>query len=98
MATTAENIEEEVGRVVDEAKELQELVATHISKTSSEEQSLRQRALRLDASILRLRSLLDSLLSQKVLDAKLADKVRFPFLIFVIQYMCLETVNCLPVL
>ncbi|KAF7833855.1 transmembrane protein 120-like protein isoform X1 [Senna tora] len=75
MTASAENIEEEVGRVVEDAKELQDMVANHISKTSSEEQFLRQRALSLDSSIHRLRSLLDSLLSHKLLDLKLADKL-----------------------
>lgn len=79
MSITAENIEEEVGRTVEDAKELQDLVTTHISKTSIEEQSLRQRALSLNDSIKRLRSLLDSLLSQKLLDPKVADKVKFYF-------------------
>ncbi|KAK4276399.1 hypothetical protein QN277_019347 [Acacia crassicarpa] len=75
MSITAENIEEEVARTVEDAKELQELVTTHISKTSIEEQSLRQRALSLNDSIKRLRSLLDSLLSRKLLDPKVADKL-----------------------
>ncbi|KAI4305055.1 hypothetical protein L6164_028445 [Bauhinia variegata] len=75
MTTAVENIEEEVGRVVEDAKELQDLVSTYISKTSGEELSLRQRALSLDSSIHRLRSLLDSLLSHKLLDPKLADKL-----------------------
>lgn len=76
MTTAAENIEEQVGRVVEDVKDLQELVTTHISKTSIEEQSLRQRALSLDSSIKRLRSLLDSLLSHKLLDPKVAEKVK----------------------
>ncbi|KAJ7956586.1 Transmembrane protein [Quillaja saponaria] len=74
-ATTEEaalNIEGEVGRVVEEVKDLQDSAATHISK---EEQSLRERAISLDSSIHRLHSLLYSLLSHKLLDPKLAEKL-----------------------
>ncbi|KAL9439739.1 hypothetical protein AB3S75_025235 [Citrus x aurantiifolia] len=70
--------EEEVERVVEEAKELQEAAATLINRTSSEEQSLRQRALSLDSNIRRLRSLLHSSISSTNnllrFDSKLADK------------------------
>ncbi|KAJ7982551.1 Transmembrane protein [Quillaja saponaria] len=71
-AAAVENIEGEVGRVVEEAKELQDSVATHISK---EEQSLRERVISLDSSIHRLHSLLESFLSNKLLDPKLAEKL-----------------------
>ncbi|KAH9718783.1 TMPIT-like protein [Citrus sinensis] len=71
--------EEEVERVVEEAKELQEAAATLINRTSSEEQSLRQRALSLDSNIRRLRSLLHSSISSTNnllrFDSKLADKL-----------------------
>ncbi|GAB4834824.1 hypothetical protein Ancab_033092 [Ancistrocladus abbreviatus] len=68
-------VEEEVGRVVEQAKELQEAASSFISKSSKEEQLLRQRALSLDASIVKLRSSIDSLLCDKRLDPKLAEKL-----------------------
>ncbi|KAE8054998.1 hypothetical protein FH972_011873 [Carpinus fangiana] len=76
LEESAKNIEEQVGRVVEQAKELQDSAASFISKTSSDEQSLRHRALSLDSSIRRLRSLLHSLLSHNLLQPKLADKLQ----------------------
>ncbi|KAK9197549.1 hypothetical protein WN944_012732 [Citrus x changshan-huyou] len=77
--SNCEKVEEEVERVVEEAKELQEAAATLINRTSSEEQSLRQRALSLDSNIRRLRSLLHSSISSTNnllrFDSKLADKL-----------------------
>lgn len=77
--SNCKKVEEEVERVVEEAKELQEAAATLINRTSSEEQSLRQRALSLDSNIRRLRSLLHSSISNTnnllLFDSKLADKV-----------------------
>ncbi|KAF5729816.1 transmembrane protein [Tripterygium wilfordii] len=70
-----QKVEEEVGRVVELAKELQDSASTYISRTFSDENSLRQRALSLESSVRRLRSLLDSLLSNKLIDPKLADKL-----------------------
>ncbi|XVE58221.1 hypothetical protein DITRI_Ditri04bG0152600 [Diplodiscus trichospermus] len=72
---SANKAEEEVGRVVEQARELQESGASLISRISSEEQSLRQKANSLESSIRRLRSSINSLLSQKLLDPKLADKL-----------------------
>lgn len=74
-ASTVEKMEEEVCSVLEEAKELSDAVSAHMSKTQSDEQPLRQRALRLDSRIHSLRSSLDSLLSHKLLDPKLADKL-----------------------
>lgn len=74
LEDSVKNIEEEVGRVVEQAKELQDSAASFISKTSSDEQSLRHRALSLDSSIRRLRTLLHSLLSHNLLQPKIADK------------------------
>ncbi|KAF5734927.1 transmembrane protein [Tripterygium wilfordii] len=70
-----QKVEEEVGRVVEQAKELQDSASTYISRTFSDENSLRQRALSLESSIRRLRSLLDSILSSKLIDPKLAEKL-----------------------
>ncbi|KAJ4830932.1 hypothetical protein Tsubulata_009164 [Turnera subulata] len=56
--TETRRIEEEVERVVEAAKELQDSASSLISKSWSEEQSLRQRALSLDSSIKRCHSLL----------------------------------------
>ncbi|XWS48690.1 hypothetical protein CRYUN_Cryun13aG0097900 [Craigia yunnanensis] len=72
---SANKVEEEVGRVVEQARELQESGASLISRISNEEQSLRQKANSLDSSIRHLRSFINSLLSQKLLDPKLADKL-----------------------
>lgn len=74
LEQTAGNIEEEVTRVLEQAKELQDSAASLLSKASNDEQSLRLRAISLDSSIRRLHSLIDSLLSNKILDPKLADK------------------------
>ncbi|XVF51139.1 hypothetical protein PTKIN_Ptkin04bG0160600 [Pterospermum kingtungense] len=73
---SANNVEEEVERVVKQARELQESGASLISKISNEEQSLRHKANSLESSIRRLRSLIHSLLSQKLLDHNLADKLK----------------------
>ncbi|KAJ8764842.1 hypothetical protein K2173_010307 [Erythroxylum novogranatense] len=70
-AATAE-IEEEVGRLVEQARELQESAASLFSKSSIEEQSLRQRALSLDSSIRRCHSLI---CSNKNLHPKFARKL-----------------------
>ncbi|KAH9718785.1 TMPIT-like protein [Citrus sinensis] len=97
--------EEEVERVVEEAKELQEAAATLINRTSSEEQSLRQRALSLDSNIRRLRSLLHSSISSTNnllrFDSKLADKDRTAllFLLFPSTLLILRSWiwdGCLP--
>ncbi|XWS50229.1 hypothetical protein CRYUN_Cryun12cG0070600 [Craigia yunnanensis] len=72
---SANKVEEEVGRVVEQARDLQESGASLISRLSNEEQSLRQKANSLESSIRRLRSLINSLLSQKLLDPRLADKL-----------------------
>lgn len=68
-------IEESVVSVLEEAKEIQDSVSVHISKTLSDEQPLRQRALVLDSKIISLRSSLDSLLSNKLIQPSLADKL-----------------------
>ncbi|CAN0908977.1 Transmembrane protein 120 homolog [Linum grandiflorum] len=73
--SSASKVEEEVGRVVEEARLLQESASSHIAKSSNDEQSLRHRANSLDSSIRRCRSLLQSLLSRRLIDNKLADKL-----------------------
>ncbi|XP_059662078.1 uncharacterized protein LOC132308108 [Cornus florida] len=75
LEQSATNVEEQVSRVADMAKELQESAARLVSKATGDEQSLRQRALAVNSSILRLRSLIDSLLHNHLLDPKLADKL-----------------------
>ncbi|WRX18131.1 Ion channel TACAN/TMEM120B - like 1 [Theobroma cacao] len=55
---SANKVEEEVGRVVEQARELQESGASLISRISNEEQSLRQKANSLESSIRRLQDLL----------------------------------------
>ncbi|KAJ4711742.1 hypothetical protein OWV82_014104 [Melia azedarach] len=72
MDESSKKVEEEVERVVEQAKELQDSASSLINRTSSEEQSLRQRALSLDSNIRRLRSLLRS---NNLFDSKLVDKL-----------------------
>ncbi|PPR83656.1 hypothetical protein GOBAR_AA37052 [Gossypium barbadense] len=71
----ASNVEEEVGEVLEQTRELQESGASLLWRLSNEEQSLRQRANSLESSIRSLRSLITSVLSQKLLDPELADKL-----------------------
>ncbi|CAI0441870.1 unnamed protein product [Linum tenue] len=73
---SASQVEEEVGRVVEEARQLQESAASHIARSFSEEQSLRQRANSIDSSVRRCRSLLHSCLSRRLIDAKLEDELQ----------------------
>ncbi|KAM7531530.1 hypothetical protein LguiB_034940 [Lonicera macranthoides] len=74
-AQSANNVEGEVGRVSEMAKELQESASSHLAKTTSEEHSIRQRALALNSSIRRLRSLIISLSHNHLLDPNLANKL-----------------------
>ncbi|KAK7839847.1 transmembrane protein 120 like protein [Quercus suber] len=69
---SAKKVEEEVGRVVEQAKELQDSASSFISKASFDNQSLRNRVVSLDSSIRRLRSLLSH--NHHLLDPKLVDK------------------------
>ncbi|XP_055961451.1 uncharacterized protein LOC126678149 isoform X2 [Mercurialis annua] len=71
-SSSLSTVEEEVGRVVEQAKQLQESAASLIASSSNEEQSLRQRALLLDSSIRRCRSLL---LHSTNLDTNLSHKL-----------------------
>ncbi|CDP04959.1 unnamed protein product [Coffea canephora] len=64
---------EQVSRVVEQAKELQDLSASLISRTSREEDSLRQRANSLNSSIHSLRSSIRK--SNLLLDSTLAEKL-----------------------
>ncbi|KAH7513620.1 hypothetical protein FEM48_Zijuj11G0000200 [Ziziphus jujuba var. spinosa] len=52
---TIDNLEDQVGKVVEQTKELQEEALALINKNATDEQSLRQRAQSLDSSICRLR-------------------------------------------
>ncbi|XP_023898837.1 uncharacterized protein LOC112010716 [Quercus suber] len=70
---SAKKVEEEVGRVVEQAKELQDSASSFISKASFDNQSLRNRVVSLDSSIRRLRSLLSH--NHHLLDPKLVDKL-----------------------
>lgn len=75
-------MEEEVGKVMEQARELQEAGAGLISMISNDEQSLRLKANSLESSIRHLRSSITTVLSQKLLDRKLAEKVNSPLCIF----------------
>lgn len=70
------NTAEEVSRIVEQSKELQESASTLIFRNSQEEASLRQRALALDSNIKRVRSFIASSVKKGNLDPKDAEKVR----------------------
>lgn len=84
-------IEQQLGRLLEEAKELEESAVTLIYKSSTEEQSLRHRAQSLESSIRRLRTSVDSLLSSKQLDLKLAEKA-WSFAIACLCFMYLREI------
>ncbi|KAD3068765.1 hypothetical protein E3N88_36645 [Mikania micrantha] len=71
------NTAEEVCRIVEQSKELQESAANLISRNSQEEASLRQRALGLDSDIKRLHSFIASSVKKGKLDPKDAEKVSY---------------------
>ncbi|OAY75226.1 hypothetical protein ACMD2_16152 [Ananas comosus] len=60
MAGDASALLEEAARAAERARELQEAAAAHISRTWTEEEALRKRALALDSDLRRLQSSLDS--------------------------------------
>ncbi|KVH89496.1 transmembrane protein 120 homolog [Cynara cardunculus var. scolymus] len=68
------NAAEEVCRIVEQSKELQESASTLISRNSQEEESLRRRALALDSSIKMLHSFISSSVKKGNLDPKDAEK------------------------
>ncbi|GMI89598.1 hypothetical protein like AT1G33230 [Hibiscus trionum] len=59
---------------MEQAKELQEFGTSLLWKVSNEEQSLRQNAISFESSIRRVRSIISSLVAQKLLDCCLASK------------------------
>lgn len=69
------NTADEVSRIVEQSKELQDSATSLISRTSEEEASLRQRALALRSNIKMLRSFIASSLKKGNLDPKNAAKV-----------------------
>ncbi|CAH1446597.1 unnamed protein product [Lactuca virosa] len=69
------NAADEVSRVVEQSKELQDSATSLISRTSEEEASLRQRALALRSNIKMLRSFIFSSLKKGNLDPKNAAKM-----------------------
>lgn len=69
---------EDVARVGELARELQDSAANLISRTSNEEQALRQRAVGLDADLRRLQTSVNAAVRRGgALDAKDADKVEW---------------------
>ncbi|CAO2831682.1 unnamed protein product [Amaranthus hypochondriacus] len=68
-------IEEEVQKVVEQAKEVQEVASSLISKSLKEEKDLQQRALSLDASITKLSRSISSLTRDGHIDFRLAEKL-----------------------
>ncbi|KAA3475924.1 transmembrane protein 120-like protein [Gossypium australe] len=75
-SASADKFEEEVVRVLEQARELHESGASLLWKISNEEQSLRQKAISLESSIRRVRSSINSLVSKKLLDPKFASKAK----------------------
>ena len=69
------NTAEEVSRILEQSKELQESAATLISRNSQEEASLRQRALALNSNIKRVHSFIANSVKKGSLDPKDAEKV-----------------------
>uniref|UniRef100_A0A5B7AYX6 Transmembrane protein 120 n=1 Tax=Davidia involucrata TaxID=16924 RepID=A0A5B7AYX6_DAVIN len=69
------NMVEEVSRIVEIAKELQDSAASLISRTSREEEVLRQRVLSLESDINKLRSLISSSVKKRDIDSKEAEKL-----------------------
>nr|XP_043624106.1 transmembrane protein 120 homolog [Erigeron canadensis] len=67
------NLCEEVSKVVEEIKELQETASNLISKNSEEDASLRQKAIALDSNIKMLKSFLSNSVKKGTLDSKHAD-------------------------
>ncbi|KAA8540125.1 hypothetical protein F0562_026817 [Nyssa sinensis] len=65
---------QEVSRVIELAKELQDSASSLISTTSREEEALRQRVLSLDAHINRLRSSIASSVKKRDIDSKGTEK------------------------
>lgn len=97
-SNTDEDIQAQVAKAVEDVKELQDSAASFISRTSTDEQALRQRSQSLDSSIRRLRSQLYSLLSSKALDPKLAEKASsfMPFLVFICSCCLCMSVHANP--
>ncbi|KAL5703857.1 hypothetical protein ACHQM5_022357 [Ranunculus cassubicifolius] len=68
-------LEDEVSRLGELAKELQDSASSFISKSTSDEQSLRQRALSIDSSLHKLRTSIASSLKTGNIDRNQADKL-----------------------
>lgn len=78
-SSSSEAVVEEVSRLAEQARELQDSAASLISRTSRDEDSLRQRANSLNSNIQRLRSSI----RKSNLDSKLVEKViKISFIIF----------------
>lgn len=89
------NVAEEVSRISELAKELQESSASLISRSSSEEASLRQRALTLDSNIKNLRVSIASSVKRGNLVPKDAEKVRV--IILTCTLLCIFDFICVCV-
>ncbi|KAF6162236.1 hypothetical protein GIB67_008365 [Kingdonia uniflora] len=70
-----ERFGEEVARVAELAKELQDSASSFISRTTNEEQSVRQRAVAINSSIQKLHGSIDSAVKQGSFDRKEAEKL-----------------------
>lgn len=69
----AAKLVEEMGRVMELARGLQDSAALLLSRTSIEDQNLRQRALALDSDLRKLQASIDS--RSSTIDPKVTDKV-----------------------
>lgn len=72
---SCQNLREESARAVDNAKQLQDSAAAFISRSGTEEQSLRQRALAAESTIRKLRSSIDASVRRGTVDLGVAEKV-----------------------
>ncbi|CAL9078436.1 unnamed protein product [Musa textilis] len=74
-ANGGEGLAAEAARLADRARELHDAVATFISRSSADEQSLRHRALAIDSDICKLRCSVETSLKSAAVDATVVAKV-----------------------
>lgn len=74
-ADNSQNLREQTARSVDDAKQLQDSAAAFISKSGTDEQSLRQRAIAVESSIKKLRSSINAASARGTVDREVAEKV-----------------------
>lgn len=83
-------IVEEVSRLVELTKELQDSASSFISRSTGEEQSLRQRVISIDSDLQKLYSSLASSVGTGTLDQKVAEQVLQFFVVVCLQLCHLD--------